>query len=260
MGPLLWSQRPRRPHLLRGVAFLCVWTIVWSSNGVTAALSAASSSRVVGIARVTPRVHGGGWGRARALHRDTRIPRQVIVKADRRPHAGRTGGALRLKDSVFNPARENPKYDYAETPSVADVNWFRANHSRTYVQLGMRSGYYERADMSDSIGRRVYFHWQPSIFGTVAEAIAAFRDAVSRTKTYTQATENCADVFATRCFLATYNMSSGKTETYEIVQVHRCIGESSDTESRSDLSLADIATIASRLHVAGEAVLEHACK
>jgi hypothetical protein len=124
----------------------------------------------------------------------------------------------------------------------------------------MLSGYYERADATDTDGNSIFFHWQASVYSSTASAASAFNDAVSRTKSYAGSNLSCTYIYHVPCFLATYNTTSGDIETYEIVQVHQCIGESADTEPTSDTSASDITNTASTIHVDGERLLASNCR
>jgi hypothetical protein len=255
---IIESRRTQPWILIVAMLWLCLTLCVPLPAGAAASPSHHGSTR--NRPDAAPGQKHGHFSVKPRLNVATAARNRSVTKTEGKPKAGRSGGVLRLDGSTFSPAHVNARYDYATTAAIADGDWFRRNHTRSYTQLHMRFGYYERADGTDKGGHPFSLHWQPSVYSSVAAAVAAFKDARAHTKALTTATQNCSDVFGVPCFLATYNVNGAYTETYEIVQVHQCIGESADMELHKGAFAPAVANTASLLHIAAEALLARNCR
>ena len=174
---------------------------------------------------------------------------------------------MRVPDTAFAPAKVATDYDYTESASDADQNWFRGNHQQSYKQLGMAGGYYERADSLKNLAIAVIYHYQGTAYATTAAATHALNDGVQKSHGYDSAPKSCtlpAQYTCKRFLYPSTNDYTGKKqdkEMFDIFQVRNCLAEVSATapEKKMARRMAKVIRTVNSVDAAAVTSLQKVC-
>lgn len=180
-----------------------------------------------------------------------------------------SANALLLAASAYSPAVLNQQYNYTETASDADQNWFRGNHSTTYESFGFQSGAYQRADWNPS-GTTVTFRYQGGIYSSASGAQNAYNDGISYVQQQFSGAKvsNCSNntaVVLCTSIVFPYQDNSGNQfgEEYDLVQIvgTPCMAETTaDFPASAPQSLAtQIGQTQTNIDVAAANAMQSAC-
>lgn len=158
-----------------------------------------------------------------------------------------TAESLALPQSAYSPAVINSQYNYSETPSFADGNWFASNHAQNsagiYESFGMQFGWYQRADWSGT-NPPTYFRYQGAKMSSVAGAKNAWSDGISYTSSQSPSStvQQCSNnPSVLSCEYLDYSYTSSGTdytERYMALQAGACLAEMTGTATSANISAA----------------------